>query len=40
MTPPVSGAPPEAPPGDIIPLYCALLAALVVGLVAYVAFKW
>ncbi|XP_037983691.1 vegetative cell wall protein gp1-like [Motacilla alba alba] len=38
VTPPVSGAPPE-PPGDIIPLYCALLAGLVVGLVAYVAFK-
>ncbi|XP_059693702.1 uncharacterized protein LOC132322929 isoform X1 [Haemorhous mexicanus] len=38
VTPPVSGPPPE-PPGDIIPLYCALLAGLVVGLVAYVAFK-
>ncbi|TRZ09426.1 hypothetical protein HGM15179_017678 [Zosterops borbonicus] len=39
VTPPVPGPPPE-PPGDIIPLYCALLAALVVGLLAYVAFKW
>nr|XP_041570216.1 basic proline-rich protein-like isoform X1 [Taeniopygia guttata] len=38
VTPPVPGVPPE-PPGDIIPLYCALLAGLVVGLVAYVAFK-
>ncbi|XP_068067248.1 death domain-containing membrane protein NRADD-like [Anomalospiza imberbis] len=37
-TRPAPGAPPE-PPGDIIPLYCALLAGLVVGLVAYVAFK-
>ncbi|XP_041264382.1 death domain-containing membrane protein NRADD-like isoform X2 [Onychostruthus taczanowskii] len=37
-TPPASGATPE-PPRDIIPLYCALLAGLVVGLVAYVAFK-
>ncbi|XP_063273750.1 death domain-containing membrane protein NRADD-like [Prinia subflava] len=36
VTPPV---PPPEPPGDIIPLYCALLAALVVGLLAYVAFK-
>ncbi|XP_039582374.1 death domain-containing membrane protein NRADD-like isoform X1 [Passer montanus] len=38
VTAPVSGATPE-PPRDIIPLYCALLAGLVVGLVAYVAFK-
>ncbi|XP_066176672.1 death domain-containing membrane protein NRADD-like [Sylvia atricapilla] len=43
-TPPVPGEPRVTPPvpevpGDIIPLYCALLAALVVGLLAYVAFK-
>ncbi|XP_027559414.1 tumor necrosis factor receptor superfamily member 16-like [Neopelma chrysocephalum] len=39
VTPPAPGDPPEPPPGATIPLYCALLAAVVVGLVAYVAFK-
>ncbi|XP_050192981.1 death domain-containing membrane protein NRADD-like [Myiozetetes cayanensis] len=39
VTPPVPGDPPEPPPGASIPLYCALLAAVVVGLIAYVAFK-
>ncbi|XP_051662013.1 death domain-containing membrane protein NRADD-like [Manacus candei] len=39
VTPPGPGDPPEPPPGATIPLYCALLAAVVVGLVAYVAFK-
>ncbi|XP_068001907.1 death domain-containing membrane protein NRADD-like isoform X2 [Melanerpes formicivorus] len=33
-------APPEAAGKDIIPVYCSLLAAVVVGLLAYVAFKW
>ncbi|XP_071416688.1 tumor necrosis factor receptor superfamily member 16-like [Pithys albifrons albifrons] len=37
--PPCQGTPPAPPPGATIPLYCALLAAVVVGLVAYVAFK-
>ncbi|XP_065523062.1 D-serine dehydratase-like isoform X2 [Lathamus discolor] len=32
--------PPEASGEDIIPVYCSLLAAVVVGLLAYVAFKW
>lgn len=32
--------PPEATGNDIIPVYCSLLAAVVVGLLAYVAFKW
>lgn len=32
--------PPEATGKDIIPVYCSLLAAVVVGLLAYVAFKW
>ncbi|KAM9233051.1 death domain-containing membrane protein NRADD-like [Leptosomus discolor] len=31
--------PPEATGKDIIPVYCSLLAAVVVGLLAYVAFK-
>ncbi|XP_061853358.1 death domain-containing membrane protein NRADD-like [Colius striatus] len=31
--------PPEATGQDIIPVYCSLLAAVVVGLLAYVAFK-
>ncbi|KAM6422447.1 uncharacterized protein O9250_003646 [Rhynochetos jubatus] len=31
--------PPEAAGKDIIPVYCSLLAAVVVGLLAYVAFK-
>ncbi|XP_074429967.1 LOW QUALITY PROTEIN: death domain-containing membrane protein NRADD-like [Larus michahellis] len=31
--------PPEATSKDIIPVYCSLLAAVVVGLLAYVAFK-
>ncbi|KAM6103853.1 death domain-containing membrane protein NRADD-like [Theristicus caerulescens] len=31
--------PPEAGGKDIIPVYCSLLAAVVVGLLAYVAFK-
>lgn len=34
---------PAEPPdtaGNIIPVYCALLATLVLGLLAYVAFKW
>ncbi|XP_069716160.1 death domain-containing membrane protein NRADD-like [Phaenicophaeus curvirostris] len=31
--------PPEAAGRDIIPVYCSLLAAVVVGLLAYVAFK-
>uniref|UniRef100_A0A8C3YN21 Tumor necrosis factor receptor member 16 transmembrane domain-containing protein n=1 Tax=Catagonus wagneri TaxID=51154 RepID=A0A8C3YN21_9CETA len=34
--------PPEPPgaSGSIIPVYCALLATVVLGLLAYVAFKW
>uniref|UniRef100_A0A663FCC8 Death domain-containing protein n=1 Tax=Aquila chrysaetos chrysaetos TaxID=223781 RepID=A0A663FCC8_AQUCH len=31
--------PPTSCPQDIIPVYCSLLAAVVVGLLAYVAFK-
>lgn len=32
--------PPEDTGKDIIPVYCSILAAVVVGLLAYVAFKW
>lgn len=34
--------PPEPPASssNIIPVYCALLATVVLGLLAYVAFKW
>lgn len=34
--------PPEPPgaAGSSIPVYCALLATVVLGLLAYVAFKW
>ncbi|XP_042658165.1 death domain-containing membrane protein NRADD-like [Tyto alba] len=37
--PPEFVPPPEATGKDIIPVYCSLLAAVVVGLLAYVAFK-
>lgn len=39
-TPKFAPPPPEATGRDIIPVYCSLLAAVVVGLLAYVAFKW
>lgn len=39
-TPELVLPPPEAGGKDIIPVYCSLLAAVVVGLLAYVAFKW
>ncbi|KAM9304085.1 death domain-containing membrane protein NRADD-like [Morus bassanus] len=38
-TPEFVPPPPEATGKDIIPVYCSLLAAVVVGLLAYVAFK-
>ncbi|XP_072707672.1 death domain-containing membrane protein NRADD-like isoform X2 [Ciconia boyciana] len=38
-TPKFVPPPPEATGKDIIPVYCSLLAAVVVGLLAYVAFK-
>ncbi|XP_064911298.1 death domain-containing membrane protein NRADD-like [Columba livia] len=38
-TPKFAPPPPEATGRDIIPVYCSLLAAVVVGLLAYVAFK-
>uniref|UniRef100_A0A672TPU5 Death domain-containing protein n=1 Tax=Strigops habroptila TaxID=2489341 RepID=A0A672TPU5_STRHB len=38
-TPELVLPPPEASGEDIIPVYCSLLAAVVVGLLAYVAFK-
>ncbi|KAM6141764.1 death domain-containing membrane protein NRADD-like [Phoenicopterus ruber ruber] len=38
-TPAFVPPPPEATGKDIIPVYCSLLAAVVVGLLAYVAFK-
>ncbi|KAM9025816.1 death domain-containing membrane protein NRADD-like isoform 1-T1 [Ara ararauna] len=38
-TPELAVPPPEASGEDIIPVYCSLLAAVVVGLLAYVAFK-
>ncbi|KAM6209341.1 death domain-containing membrane protein NRADD-like [Sarcoramphus papa] len=38
-TPEFVPPPPEATGRDIIPVYCSLLAAVVVGLLAYVAFK-
>lgn len=40
ITPEFVPPPPEATGKDIIPVYCSLLAAVVVGLLAYVAFKW
>uniref|UniRef100_A0A663FCA2 Tumor necrosis factor receptor superfamily member 16 n=1 Tax=Aquila chrysaetos chrysaetos TaxID=223781 RepID=A0A663FCA2_AQUCH len=39
VTPEFVPPPPEATGKDIIPVYCSLLAAVVVGLLAYVAFK-
>ncbi|XP_037242146.1 death domain-containing membrane protein NRADD-like [Falco rusticolus] len=39
VTPTLVPPPPEAGGKDIIPVYCSLLAAVVVGLLAYVAFK-
>ncbi|XP_074747146.1 death domain-containing membrane protein NRADD-like [Strix uralensis] len=38
-TPEFTPPPPEAAGKDIIPVYCSLLGAVVVGLLAYVAFK-
>ncbi|KAM6134375.1 death domain-containing membrane protein NRADD-like [Pterocles gutturalis] len=38
-TPQFVSPPPEATGRDIIPVYCSLLGAVVVGLLAYVAFK-
>ncbi|KAM6339009.1 uncharacterized protein O3Q21_001798 [Podargus strigoides] len=39
VTPAFVPPPPDASGKDIIPVYCSLLAAVVVGLLAYVAFK-
>lgn len=43
LAPNTSSLFPPEPPGassNIIPVYCALLATVVLGLLAYVAFKW